>query len=340
MSIYGKQKTEEIIKCEKLNYWYKTYEKSSGLKGTLKDFFKRKHKKAEAVINVDISINKGEIVGLLGPNGAGKTTLIKLLTGILEAKSGEMSCLGTEPYKKEKIYLKNIGVVMGQKSQLIWDLPSMETLRMLKEIYDINKADFDARLEKLLELLNLKEKVFIPVRKLSLGERIKFELVCSLINKPQILFLDEPTIGLDITSQYAVYDFLSEINKTENTTIILTSHYMKDIEKLCERVIIILKGKKHFDLPIEELKKKFVRGKTYIVESKKDELPFENSDFIVKKLEKNIFEVYGKNENSKISNLDLENIISIKENTPELEEIIFRLFSGKNPETETGGEEN
>ncbi|RRD41113.1 ATP-binding cassette domain-containing protein [Leptotrichia sp. OH3620_COT-345] len=334
-----KSETKEIIKCEKLNYWYETYEKSSGLKGTLKDFFKRKYKKAEAVINVDISINKGEIVGLLGPNGAGKTTLIKLMTGILEAKSGEMNCLGTNPYKKEKEYLKNIGVVIGQKSQLIWDLPPMETLKMLKEVYNINKHEFNERLEKLLKLLNLKEKIHIPVRKLSLGERIKFELVCSLIHKPQILFLDEPTIGLDITSQYAVYDFLSEINKTENTTIILTSHYMKDIEKLCERVIIILKGEKHFDLPIEELKKRFVNGKSYIVESKKEELPFESSDFIVKKIEKNIFEIFRKNENSQISNLDLENIISIKENTPELEDIIFRLFSNKNSEIKSEEEE-
>ena len=149
---------------------------------------------------------------------------------------------------------------MGQKSQLIWDLPAMETLRMLKEIYEIDRKEFEERLEKLLRLLNLKEKVSTPVRKLSLGERIKFELTCSLIHKPQILFLDEPTIGLDITSQYAVYDFLREVNRTENTTIILTSHYMKDIENLCERVVIILKGEKHFDLPLEELKETAAEG--------------------------------------------------------------------------------
>ena len=253
------QKTEnEIIKCENLNYWYETYEKKSGIKGTLQDLWKRKHKKVMAIKDINVSINKGEIVGLLGPNGAGKTTLIKLLTGILKVKSGEILCLNKTPYKKEKIYLKNIGVVMGQKSQLIWDLPAMETLKMLKEIYEIDRTEFEERLEKLLRLLNLKEKVSTPVRKLSLGERIKFELTCSLIHRPQILFLDEPTIGLDITSQYAVYDFLREVNRTENTTIILTSHYMKDIENLCERVIIILKGEKHFDLPLEELKEKFI----------------------------------------------------------------------------------
>jgi len=248
----------EIIKCENLNYWYETYEKKSGIKGTLQDLWKRKHKKVMAIKDINVSINKGEIVGLLGPNGAGKTTLIKLLTGILEVKSGEILCLNKTPYKKEKNYLKNIGVVMGQKSQLIWDLPAMETLRMLKEIYEIDRKEFEERLEKLLRLLNLKEKVSTPVRKLSLGERIKFELTCSLIHRPQILFLDEPTIGLDITSQYAVYDFLREVNRTENTTIILTSHYMKDIENLCERVVIILKGEKHFDLPLEELKEEVV----------------------------------------------------------------------------------
>ena len=317
----------EIIKCEKLNYWYQTYEKSSGIKGTLQDLWKRKHKKAPAVIDVDILINKGEVVGLLGPNGAGKTTLIKLLTGILELKSGEIKCLNKNPYKKEKEYLKNIGVVMGQKSQLIWDLPSMETLKMLKEIYEIEKREFEERLEKLLKLLNLKEKINIPVRKLSLGERIKFELICSLIHKPEILFLDEPTIGLDITSQYAVYDFLKEVNKTENTTIILTSHYMKDIEKLCERVIIILKGEKHFDLTIDELKQKFITKKTYIVESKNKKLPFEENNFIVKKLDNKIFEIYHEQGDIKIEELNLKDIVSIKENTPELEDIIFELFS-------------
>ena len=324
----------EIIKCENLNYWYETYEKKSGIKGTLQDLWKRKHKKVMAIKDINVSINEGEIVGLLGPNGAGKTTLIKLLTGILEVKSGKILCLNKTPYKKEKNYLKNIGVVMGQKSQLIWDLPAMETLKMLKEIYEIDRTEFEERLEKLLRLLSLKEKVSIPVRKLSLGERIKFELTCSLIHKPQILFLDEPTIGLDITSQYAVYDFLREVNRTENTTIILTSHYMKDIENLCERVVIILKGEKHFDLPLEELKEKFINGKTYIVESKKDELPFSDENFTVKKLEKNTFEIYPENGEFEIGNLNLKDIVSIKENTPELEEIIFKLFSNVNSEKE------
>ena len=329
------QKTgNEIIKCENLNYWYETYEKKSGIKGTLQDLWKRKHKKVMAIKDINVSINKGEIVGLLGPNGAGKTTLIKLLTGILEVKSGKILCLNKTPYKKEKIYLKNIGVVMGQKSQLIWDLPAMETLRMLKEIYEIDRKEFEERLEKLLRLLNLKEKVSTPVRKLSLGERIKFELTCSLIHKPQILFLDEPTIGLDITSQYAVYDFLREVNRTENTTIILTSHYMKDIENLCERVIIILKGEKHFDLPLEELKEEFINRKTYIVESKRDELPFSGDNFTVKKLEKNTFEIYPENGKFEIGNLNLKDIVSIKENTPDLEEIIFKLFSNKDSDSQ------
>ena len=228
---------------------------------------------------------------------------------------------------------------MGQKSQLIWDLPAMETLKMLKEIYEIDRTEFEERLEKLLRLLNLKEKVSIPVRKLSLGERIKFELTCSLIHRPQILFLDEPTIGLDITSQYAVYDFLREVNRTENTTIILTSHYMKDIENLCERVVIILKGEKHFDLPLEELKEEFITGKTYIVESKKDELPFSDENFTVRRLEKNIFEICPVNDKFEIGKLNLKDVVSIKENTPELEEIIFKLFSNANSEKEINFQE-
>ncbi|WP_156413094.1 ATP-binding cassette domain-containing protein, partial [Oceanivirga salmonicida] len=187
-----------MIEIENLKFYYKTYEKKTGFMSTIHDFFKRKYIKKQALNIDELNIKEGEIVGILGPNGAGKTTLIKILSGILEEKSGKVICDNFRPYNKNKEFLKNIGVVMGQKSQLIWDLPSIETLKLLKEIYNISKEDFDTRLDYFIELFNLKEKINVPVRKLSLGERRKFEIICSLIHNPKILFLDEPTIGLDI----------------------------------------------------------------------------------------------------------------------------------------------
>lgn len=303
-----------MLKIKNIKYEYKTYEKSIGALSVVKDFFNRKYNYIEAINIEELNIAKGEMVGLLGPNGAGKTTLIKLMTGILSLKEGEIICDEYIPYEKKKEFLKEIGVVMGQKSQLLWDLPALDTLEMLRDIYEIDNSNFDKRLEQLLKLLNLESKIKIPVRKLSLGERLKFELICSLIHKPKILFLDEPTIGVDIVSQKAIYDFLLELNKLENTTIILTSHNMKDIETLCKRIIIILDGKITMDTTIDDLKSKYRTEKKYIIHTETDEFPYKDIE-------------YTKIDNCKYE-IRNDNIKFIENDIKELEEIIYDIFKG------------
>ncbi|WP_068268923.1 ABC transporter ATP-binding protein [Caviibacter abscessus] len=301
-----------MVKVKNLKYEYKTYKKGSGFFENLKDFFKRKYVYHEAIDIKEFNINKGEIIGLLGPNGAGKTTFIKLITGILSPKSGQIFCDNYIPYEKNNMFLKEIGVVLGQKSQLIWDLPSIDTLKMLKDIYEIDELSFEKRLKKLVKLLNLESKLYIPVRKLSLGERLKFELICSLIHKPKILFLDEPTIGVDIVSQKSIYEFLITLNKEEQTTIILTSHNMKDIEALCERIVVILNGKIVHDTNITDLKNKYKTETKFIIKTKEDKFPFKDIEY--KKIESCKYEI---NENE---------IESIETQTKELEEIIYEIF--------------
>lgn len=300
-----------MINIKNLKFYYTTYEQKQGFVENIKGFLNRKYEKILALDIQNLEIEEGEVVGVLGPNGAGKTTLIKLLTGILEKSEGELNCFGYDPYTKDKKYLKNIGVVMGQKSQLIWDLPASETFMLLKDIYEIDDKEYKDRLEFLLKLLNLENKIDTPVRKLSLGERLKFELICSLIHKPKILFLDEPTIGVDIVSQKSIYEFLSEINKKDNTTILLTSHYMKDIEALCKRIVVIMDGKKCKDTSIEELKKDYKAEHKYIIQTKDGKFP----EYI--KVDENTFEV------------SLNNVQKIEDGSKELDEIIYEIFKNK-----------
>lgn len=300
-----------MIKINKLKYYYTIYEQKQGILENLKSFFCRKYEKKLALKIDDLEIKSGEVIGILGPNGAGKTTLIKLLTGILEKSEGDIICDGFDPYTKNKEYLKKIGVVMGQKSQLIWDLPASETLMMLKDIYEIKDDVYRESLTYFLKLLNLESKINIPVRKLSLGERLKFELICSLINKPKILFLDEPTIGVDIVSQKSIYEFLKKINEEEGTTILLTSHYMKDIEAICKRIVVIIEGKKHIDTSIEDLKNSYRAEHKYIIKTKDGKFPKYT------KVSSDVFE------------LSLNNVINIENGSKELDEIIYEIFKNK-----------
>ncbi len=240
--------SEKILQVKRISFSYMTYEKSSGFLGSLHDFVHRRKRLIHAIRDVSFSINPGEIVGLLGPNGAGKTTLIKIMTGILPVSEGKVEAFyGINPFEKSPDYLKRIGVMFGQKSQLIWDLPPIDTLTMLREIYQIPKPVFEKRLSFFTEQLAVSKQLHIPVRKLSLGQRIKFELICAIIHYPEILFLDEPTIGIDVSSQANIYRFLREINKERKMTIILTSHNTKDIVALVQRVIIVAAGEKIFD---------------------------------------------------------------------------------------------
>ncbi|MFH1286251.1 MAG: ABC transporter ATP-binding protein [Candidatus Magasanikbacteria bacterium] len=231
-----------IIEVDNLSKTYEYYKKQAGLWNSVKSLFSREKLFTEAVKSINFSIEKGEIVGFLGPNGAGKTTTLKMLSGILYPTSGEAKVLGHTPSKREKDFQKQFSLVMGQKNQLWWDLPAMESFVLNREIYDVPKKQFNKTVGELTELLDIKDILDVQVRKLSLGQRMKCELVAALLHSPKILFLDEPTIGLDVVSQNNIREFLKEYNKKEKTTVILTSHYMEDVEALCERVIIINHG--------------------------------------------------------------------------------------------------
>ena len=226
---------------------YRFHQKAPGLRGSLDSLFRRRTLEKVAVAGVSFTIAEGEIVGFLGANGAGKTTMLKMLCGLLYPSAGTARVLGHVPFRREHDFLRQISLVMGQKNMLVWDIPAMETLLLHKEMYNISQADFRRNVEQLAEILEVTELLRVQVRKLSLGERMKMELMAALIHRPALLFLDEPTIGLDVVSQQRVREFLRDVNREQGTTILLTSHYMDDIEELCPRVLVIDHGRLHFD---------------------------------------------------------------------------------------------
>lgn len=221
---------------------YRVADKAPGFVGTVKHFVKRKHRDIEAVKGISFDIATGEIVGFLGPNGAGKTTAIKMLTGLIHPTSGSVRVLDYEPFKRRADFLRQITLVMGNKQQLLWDLPAMDSLRVNAAVYAIAPDEAERRIKTFAKLLSIDKELTQPVRKLSLGQRMKCELVAALLHEPKVLFLDEPTLGLDVNAQAAVRDFLKRYNAEHGASILLTSHYMADITALCERVIVIDKG--------------------------------------------------------------------------------------------------
>ena len=273
-----------FISVKNLNKTFKVQERDGGLKNAFKSFIKRKYKMIKAVDNISFNINKGEIVAYIGPNGAGKSTTIKMLTGILKPDSGDIVVGGFTPFKDRLKYVKNIGVVFGQKSQLWWDIPVEDSFLLLKDIYKISDKEYLERKEEFCNLLGLKDFIKTPVRNLSLGQRMRAEIAASLLHNPKILFLDEPTIGLDAVSKIAVRKFIKEINKKHKVTIILTSHDMTDIEALTNRVIVIGHGKKLFDGKLTEIKKKFNNEKNVeIIFKKIENIPKIKNTKIIKK---------------------------------------------------------
>ncbi|MBU5354713.1 ATP-binding cassette domain-containing protein [Paenibacillus barcinonensis] len=236
-----------IIHLEGLSKSFKYYEKELGLKKSLKNLVKRKSLIKEAVSEISLVIEQGEMVGFLGPNGSGKTTTLKMLSGILYPTSGQATVLGYVPWERKKEFKMQFSIVMGQKSQLWWDLPANESLYLNKCIYEIEDKSYNLVLDELTEMLDVKDLLNIQVRRLSLGERMKMELIASLIHRPKVIFLDEPTIGLDLISQKRIREFLKDYNEQTKATVILTSHYMADIEDLCKRAVIINQGKIVYD---------------------------------------------------------------------------------------------
>jgi ABC-2 type transport system ATP-binding protein len=236
-----------MIEVENLTRIFRTYKKQPGFWGGVKGLFYRRFDEVATAKDITFQIAEGEFVGFLGPNGAGKTTTLKMLSGLIHPTSGRARVAGFDPTRRENAYRRIFALVLGQKNQLWWDLPARESFFLLRAIYGISVADFNRTLDELVALLDVGPKLDVMVRELSLGERMKMELIAALLHRPRVLFLDEPTIGLDIVSQKAMRQFLRDYNRRQRVTILLTSHYMADIKELCERVIVIHRGRKIYD---------------------------------------------------------------------------------------------
>jgi viologen exporter family transport system ATP-binding protein len=255
-----------VIEVNGLTKTFRTYKKQPGFAGAVKDLFRRTYEQTVAVNKIHFSIEPGELVGFLGPNGAGKTTTLKMLAGLLHPTGGSARVLGYLPWKRDDGYRRQFALLLGQKNQLWWDLPARESLELNAKIYGIPADIFERTVAELTELLAVRDKLNVIVRELSLGERMKMELIASLLHQPKVLFLDEPTIGLDVVSQKIVREFLREHNARKKTTILLTSHYMMDIQELCERVIIIDHGIISFDGPLSAVVDRFADFKLVTIQ--------------------------------------------------------------------------
>jgi len=255
-----------VIEVSSLAKTFRTYKKQPGFAGAIKGLYRRQYEQIAAVNNVSFSIETGELVGFLGPNGAGKTTTLKMLAGLLYPTGGSAKVLGYVPWDRHDGYRRQFALVLGQKNQLWWDLPARESLELNAKIYGIPADSFERTVAEMSELLAVRDKLNVSVRELSLGERMKMELIASLLHQPRVLFLDEPTIGLDVVSQKTVREFLRRYNATHQTTILLTSHYMADIQALCQRVIIIDHGKIFFDGKLSEIVDRFADFKLITIQ--------------------------------------------------------------------------
>jgi len=255
-----------VIEVRGLTKTFRTYKKQPGLAGALKGLFHREHQLTTAVKEVQFSVEEGELVGFLGPNGAGKTTTLKMLAGLLYPSSGTATVLGYTPWRRDDGYRRQFALLLGQKNQLWWDLPARESLELNAKIYGITPVSFQRSVDELTELLNVRDKLNVMVRELSLGERMKMELIAALLHQPRVLFLDEPTIGLDVVSQKVVREFLRDYNTRRKTTILLTSHYMADIQALCRRVVIIDHGAIFFDGQLSDVLDRFADFKLVTIQ--------------------------------------------------------------------------
>lgn len=272
------------VQARNLTKTYRVYQKREGVVASFVGLFRRKYRTVEAVRDVSFSIEEGEMVAFLGPNGAGKTTTLKLLSGLIYPTTGAADVLGYVPWERQNAFRRRFSLVMGQKNQLWWDLPAQESFVLHREIYRIDPPAFARRLDELTSLLEVKKLVSQPVRELSLGERMRMELIAALLHDPEVLFLDEPTIGLDVVSQRKVQEFLKHYQADRQITVLLTSHYMKDVEALCRRAIIISGGQIQHDGPLADILDRFSRHKVIQLQFADGEMPA-NLDVFGKVLE-------------------------------------------------------
>lgn len=259
-----------IIKVKNLRKKFKSYKRGAGLASAVSSLVKRKYEEVKALQDISFEVEEGETLGIIGPNGAGKSTLTKVLAGVIKPDSGEVEAMGYEPFKEREEYVKNIGLVFGgKKSQLWWDLPAIDSFHLMKSLYGIKKEKFQERLEELSSLLEIKHIRNKPVRELSLGERKKCDLVAALLHDPRIVFLDEPTVGLDVVSKNNIRKFIKQMSEERGTTFLITSHDLGDIEELCKRILLMVDGKILFDGSLSRLKSRYIDIKRIEVELEK-----------------------------------------------------------------------
>ena len=255
-----------LIEVQELEKTFRTFKKAPGFSGSIKSLFRREYEDVRAVQSVSFQIEAGELVGFLGPNGAGKTTTLKMLSGLLHPSAGQATVMGYTPWERPDGYRRQFALLLGQKNQLWWDLPAYESLQLNAKIYGLAQEDFKKTVDELTQLLDVASKLRVMVRELSLGQRMKFELIASLLHHPKLLLLDEPTIGLDVVSQKTVRDFLSDYHQRHGTTMMLTSHYMADVQALCKRVIIIDQGQLTFDGDLTTVVDRFAKHKIVTIQ--------------------------------------------------------------------------
>jgi ABC-2 type transport system ATP-binding protein len=316
-----------------LNKTFLVPEREAGLRASLRSLVKRTHREVRAVDEIDFDVGQGEVVGFLGPNGAGKTTTLKMLSGLLYPTSGEARVLGHVPSKRERDFLRRITLVMGNRNQLQWDLPALDSYELNRAIYRIPRNEFTTLRDELIDLLDVGDLVRKPVRNLSLGERMKVEIVGSLLHRPQVLFLDEPTIGLDVTMQKRIREFVAEYNRRYEATVLLTSHYMADVVALCKRVVVIHHGKILFDGPLARLGEEFEAFKTLTVEVSED-LDLSSYGDVLEREDGRVKLRVPKAETARVTArlLAERDIVDLTVEDPPIEDVIELVFAQEKPE--------
>jgi ABC-2 type transport system ATP-binding protein len=318
-----------IAVCD-LTKVYRVHEREAGLSAALHSLVRRKYREVRAVDGVSLEVASGEVVGFLGPNGAGKTTTLKMLSGLLHPTDGEARVMGHVPWRREKEYLRRISMVMGNRSQLIWDIPAIDSFRVNQAVYRVPEAQYQQTLEELTVLLDLKELLNKQVRSLSLGERMKCELAASLLHRPKVLFLDEPTLGVDVTMQTRIRQFIAEYNRLHGATIILTSHYMADVTALCRRVIVIHHGKILYDGGLSALAQRIAPFKRVAIDLEHEPDGFDMSRFgeVIRREGQKVELQVPKAETPAVTARLLAElpVLDLSVEDPPIEEVIDRVF--------------